>query len=89
MSGLAWADGEREEEVLCRIVCESSAVTVLAAPTGNGRRLKLVSERSGATVLLDATVLDALCHLTPADAVELVRRRTEGDDGAPTERGRP
>jgi hypothetical protein len=89
VNGLAWTDDERQERELCRITCESAAITVLAAPTGNGMRLKLVSERSGASTLLDATVLDALCHLTPAVAVELVRVRTEGDDGAATTLGRP
>lgn len=78
MGGLAWAAQDRREREVCRIVCESAAITVLTAPTGNGMRLKLVSERSGATVLLDATVLDALCHLKPALAMELVRLRTEG-----------
>lgn len=82
MSGLAWSADERQERELCRITCESAAVTVLAAPKGNGLRLKLVSERSGASVLLDATVLEALCHLTPDAATELVRARTEGLDGA-------
>jgi uncharacterized protein (DUF2336 family) len=80
MSGLAWTADERQERELCRIACESAAITVLAAPTGNGLRLKLVSERTGASSLLDATVLDALCHLTPAAAAELVRVRTEGDE---------
>lgn len=78
MDGLAWNASERQEAVLCRIVCESAAVTVASHPTGNGLRLKLVSERSGASVLLDATVLDALCTLTPARAAELVREATEG-----------
>ncbi|WP_162252472.1 hypothetical protein, partial [Streptomyces griseoruber] len=68
MSGLAWSSGEQREVELCRIVCESAAVQVSACPTGNGMRLKLLSERSGAMVMLDATVLDALCHLTPARA---------------------
>ncbi|MFI9388794.1 hypothetical protein [Kutzneria sp. NPDC052558] len=77
MSGLAWDAPQQQEVELCRIFCESAAVTVLAFPTGNGQRLKLVSERSGATVLLDATVLDALCHLTPPAAAELVRLSTE------------
>jgi len=77
MSGLAWTAEQRQERELCRIVSESAAITVLAAPTGNGMRLKLVSERSGATVLLDASVLDALCCLTPERASELVRARTE------------
>ena len=78
MSGLAWNAAQRQEEQLCRVVCESAAVTVATHPTGNGLRLKLVSERSGAEVLLDATVLEALCHLTPERAAELVRERTEG-----------
>ncbi|MEV0281076.1 hypothetical protein AB0I22_32465 [Streptomyces sp. NPDC050610] len=77
MSGLAWNSAERQEHQLCRIVCESAAVRVSASPTGNGMRLKLESERSSTQVLLDATVLDALCHLTPERAVELVRERTE------------
>ena len=84
MSGLAWTADEREERELCRITCESAAITVLAAPTGNGMRLKLVSERSGASTLLDATVLDALCHMTPAVATELVRVRTEGESADAT-----
>lgn len=77
MSGLAWSSRERQEAELCRVVCESAAVRVSSSPTGNGLRLKLESERSGAVVLLDATVLDALCHLTPGRAAELVRERTE------------
>ncbi|MDH6128348.1 hypothetical protein [Kitasatospora sp. GP82] len=78
MSGLAWTAAQRQETELCRIFCESAAVTVSTYPTGNGLRLKLVSERSGAVALLDATVLEALCHLTPSRAAELVRERTEG-----------
>jgi hypothetical protein len=61
------------------VVCESVAVTVLSHATGNGLRLKLVSERSGRQVLLDATVLDALCQLTPELATELVQTSTERD----------
>lgn len=79
MRGLAWSGSERQEVPLCRIACESAAVTVALHPTGNGQRLRLVSERTGAQVLLDATVLDALCHLSPQDAVALVRERTESD----------
>ncbi|HEU5474358.1 MAG TPA: hypothetical protein VFV67_27235 [Actinophytocola sp.] len=82
MSGLAWTADERQERELCRITCESAAIAVLAAPTGNGMRLKIVSERSGAAILLDATVLEALCHLAPAAVTDLVRVRTE--DGAGT-----
>ncbi len=78
MDGLAWTGSQRQETELCRVACESAAVVVSTHPTGNGMRLRLVSERSGATVLLDATVLDALCHLTPETAAELVRARTEG-----------
>jgi hypothetical protein len=44
-------------------VGESAAVTVSTYPTGNGLRLKLTSKRSGEEVLLDATVLEALCHV--------------------------
>lgn len=77
MSGLAWSPTGRQEAELCRIVCESAAVRVAASPLGNGMRLRLTSERTGAEVLLDATVLDALCHLTPPHAVELVRCVTE------------
>ena len=80
MTGLAWNLTERRETDLCRVYCESAAVTISTHPTGNGRRLKLRSERTGASVLLDATVLDALCHLTPELAAELVRIRTEHDD---------
>jgi hypothetical protein len=82
MSGLAWNAGQREARELCRIVCESAAVTVASYPTGNGLRLRLISERSNAQVLLDATVLEALCHLTPQAAADLVRVRTEGDAGS-------
>jgi hypothetical protein len=85
MSGLAWNPTGRQETAVCRIVCESAAVRVAASPLGNGMRLRLTSERTGAEVLLDATVLDALCHLTPSDAVELVRSVTESGspgDGA-------
>jgi len=81
MSGLAWKTDQREATELCRIVCESAAVTVAAYPTGNGLRLRLRSERTQAQVLLDATVLEALCHLTPQAAADLVRQRTEDDRG--------
>ncbi|MET8756363.1 hypothetical protein [Lentzea sp. NPDC004782] len=77
MRGLAWDSPDRQEIEFCRITCESAAVTVSTFPTGNGLRLKLHSERSGDEVLLDATVLEALCHLTPARAAEIVRERTE------------
>jgi hypothetical protein len=83
MSGLAWNAEQREVRELCRIACESAAVTVSSYPTGNGLRLRLVSERSDAQVLLDATVLEALCHLTPQAAADLVRARAEGDTGSP------
>ncbi|MGH3633450.1 MAG: hypothetical protein ACRDTS_04985 [Mycobacterium sp.] len=82
MSGLAWESAERRETELCRIACESAAVTVSSFPTGNGLRLKLTSERSGDEVLLDATVLEALCHLTPQRAAEIVRERTEDSQRA-------
>lgn len=85
MTGLAWPAGKTPTE-LCRIVCESAAVTVLRMPTGNGARLQLVSERSGASCVLDATVLEALCHLTADRATELVRARTE-DAAKPSEPG--
>jgi hypothetical protein len=81
MSGLAWHAGQREVTGLCRVVCESAAVTVASYPTGNGLRLQLISERSGAEVLLDATVLEALCHLNPRALAEIVRLRTEGSAG--------
>ncbi|MEU9340269.1 hypothetical protein AB0D74_03470 [Streptomyces sp. NPDC048278] len=77
MDGLAWDTAQPRESVLCRIVCESAAVTVAVRRTGNGARLQLTSERSGLRVLLDATVLDALCALTPDRAAELVRASTE------------
>jgi hypothetical protein len=76
VNGLAGND-QRGETELCTVVCESAAVTVSAQPTGNGTRLRLRSARSGATVLLDATVLDALCRLTPERAAELVRESVE------------
>jgi hypothetical protein len=82
MNGLAWATGQQPEAALCRIACESAAVTVALHRTGNGSRLQLTSERSGARVLLDATVLDALCTLGPAHALDLVRLATERT-GAP------
>lgn len=81
MNGLAWGPTEPQETRFCRIVCESAAVTVSSSLTGNGLRLKLVSERSGDSVLLDATVLDALCRLTPQRASEIVREATEGGGG--------
>jgi hypothetical protein len=77
MSGLAWESAERRETEYCRIACESAAVTVSSFRTGNGLRLKLTSERSGDAVLLDATVLEALCYLTPQRAAEIIRERTE------------
>jgi hypothetical protein len=85
MSGLAWDSALRTPTELCRIVCESAAVVVSTFPTGNGMRLQLVSERSRASVLLDATVLEALCHLTPEAAAEIVRARTEDDPRAERE----
>ncbi|MFI9630685.1 hypothetical protein [Streptomyces sp. NPDC052042] len=60
---------------------ESASVAILLHPTGNGRRLLLVSERTGHSVLLDATVLDALCALTPSAATALVRAAVQ--KGAP------
>jgi len=80
MPGLAWREADRAEAVLCRITCESAAVRVALRRTGNGTRLGLRAERSGEEVLLDATVLEALCHLTPHRAAELVRERTERPD---------
>jgi hypothetical protein len=80
MSGLARERVDPEEPVLCRVACESTAVLVSAHATGNGLRLKLVSEHSGHRVLLDATVLEALCRLTPERATELVRTATEHDE---------
>ncbi len=77
MNGLAWEPGHQQVTELCRIVSESAAVTVASYATGNGMRLQLTSERSGDSVLLDATVLDALCSLKPDEAAELVRRRVE------------
>ncbi|WP_399096442.1 hypothetical protein ACGH2B_29270 [Streptomyces sp. BBFR2] len=65
--------GRREDALLCRVSGESASVAVLLHPTGNGRRLRLVSERTGLSTLLDATVLDALCALTPSAATALVR----------------
>lgn len=85
MAGLAWREVDGEEIALCRLACESAAVQVAAQPTGNGMRLGLHSERSGETVLLDATVLEALCHLTPQRAVELIRERTEHDESEGTQ----
>lgn len=70
-----------EDILLCRVSCESASVAVLLHPTGNGRRLLLVSERTGQRTLLDATVLDALCALTPSAATALVR--TAVQEGAP------
>lgn len=87
MYSFAWSEMDCQPTQLCRIMCESAAVTVLTCPTGNGMRLRLVSERSGASALLDATVLDALCHLTPTAAAEIVRVRIEESPAAPT--GRP
>ena len=77
MSGLAWESAERREVEHCRIACESAAVMVSSFRTGNGLRLKLTSERTGEQVLLDATVLEALCHLSPERGAEIVRERTE------------
>ncbi|MFF4407440.1 hypothetical protein ACFY2W_22495 [Streptomyces sp. NPDC001262] len=73
--------GYREDVLLCRVSCESASVAVLLHPTGNGRRLLLVSERTGHSALLDATVLDALCALTPRAATALVRAAVQ--EGAP------
>ncbi|HEX4790905.1 MAG TPA: hypothetical protein VH372_20755 [Actinospica sp.] len=82
MTGLAWAADETTPTELCRIVCETAAITVSRVPTGNGARLRLVSERSGASSLLDATVLEALCHLDARGATELVRAHTEDAEAA-------
>ncbi|UCM87864.1 hypothetical protein [Streptomyces marincola] len=65
--------GQPADTPLCRVSCESASVAVLLHRTGNGRRLLLVSERTGLSTLLDATVLDALCSLTPEAATALVR----------------
>ncbi|MBW4718799.1 hypothetical protein [Saccharothrix obliqua] len=80
MSGLAREPGDPEEVRLCRVACEGAAVVVSTRTTGNGLRLKLVSERTRRQVLLDATVLEALCLLTPEQATELVRVTTERDE---------
>jgi hypothetical protein len=82
MNGLAWSEDGPSESSVCRVSCESAAVTVSLLRTGNGTRLKLVSERSGRVSLLDATVLDALCSLTPERAIELVRQSTEAGAGS-------
>lgn len=77
------SEGEHQEDVLlCRVSCESASVDVLLHPTGNGRRLLLVSERTGHRALLDATALDALCALTPTAVTAVVRAAVE--EGAPT-----
>ncbi|MEU8570969.1 hypothetical protein AB0C51_21940 [Streptomyces pathocidini] len=70
-----------EDILLCRVSCESASVAVLLHPTGNGARLLLVSERTGGRALLDATVLDALCALTPSAATALVRSAVQ--EGTP------
>jgi hypothetical protein len=89
MNGLAWDRTPSDDTELCRIVCESAAVSVSTHLTGNGMRLRLFSERSGASVLLDATVLEALCHLTPERAAEIVRARTEDGPGTAPDEGAP
>jgi hypothetical protein len=88
VTGLAWEPGHPRLTELCRIVSESAAVTVSTYATGNGLRLHLVSERSGDTVLLDSTVLEALCHLSQDQASELVRRRTEDEPSSADSVGR-
>jgi hypothetical protein len=80
MNGLAWGSGTSTDTELGSITSETGTVVVAAWRTGNGMRLKLASGRTGRSVLLDATVLDALCSLTP----EQVRRTIER--GNPTDR---
>jgi hypothetical protein len=70
----------RDEQGLCRIVCESAAVVVAMHPADGPSHLKLTSERSGRSILLDAELLTLLTRLTPEMATELVRLRTEKEE---------
>jgi hypothetical protein len=57
---------------VARIANEFAAVTVRQVDTGAGRRLELHSELTDETVRLDATVLEALCGMTPSELAALV-----------------
>lgn len=57
---------------VARIANEFAAVTVRQVDTGTGRRLELHSELTNETVWLDATVLEALCGMSPAELAALV-----------------
>jgi len=81
--GLAWSPGTPRREVLTRITSESATVELTLVRTGNGQRLALSSERSGDSVELDATLLDALCSVRSEQLTEIVRVAVEGPgDGA-------
>jgi hypothetical protein len=63
-----------DEDVVqvARIANEFAAVTVRQVETGAGRRLELRSELTDECVHLDATVLEALCGMTPSELSGLV-----------------
>jgi len=57
---------------VARIANEFAAVTVRQVETGAGRRLELHSELTDELVLLDATVLEALCGMSASELSGLV-----------------
>jgi hypothetical protein len=75
MTGLAWDPGTPIDVELCSITTDHGTVRVSAHRTGNGMRLKLWSSRTGMSTLLDATVLDAMCSLSP----EQIRQTVQAD----------
>lgn len=56
---------------------EFASCRVRRVPFGNGHRIEVQSERSGATVLLDAMALDALTRLGAEEISRLVTLVTE------------
>lgn len=78
MSGLAWDRDAPTDTRLCSITSPLGIVHVSAWRTGNGMRLKLASSRTGRSALVDATVLDALCSLTPAQIKQTIEASTAG-----------
>jgi hypothetical protein len=51
---------------------EFAAVRLRVVPYGRGTRLEIVSERTGRTAAVDATVMEAMTALTGEELVDLV-----------------
>lgn len=70
------ADGDRGatrgSDVEFWVANEFASCRLRQVPFGNGSRIEIHSERSGATILLDAMALDALTRLGPEEISGLV-----------------